>query len=283
MARPAELEIAEFLSKWYIPQTTYADRARRINDDTVEVDYIVKDYHCDPAKKPNLRGDIVVNGNVTTNTFIIDGSYPPHTEGHLRGMPIFQGHLADGTLIETATYDRSELWLASFRTIAHSEPGVPKDKLVAATTLLKEEGGVRLVRGNVVCENRVHTRAFDMKFEEGPSLPEDGIYLSQHPLFEIGAHAAAAMAFLHPELLEGERDPVFDSIGPSVLEKVIIYPGDRLTSRATLRRITSQGAFYVDVLTMRQDEPVSVLGNLGIGLLPHDLIKIKIDELQHVT
>lgn len=284
MVRPESFNIVEFLSKWYIQQTMYADSARKIDDNIVEVGYTVKDYHCDPAKKPNLRGEIVAQEKVTTNTFIIDGTQPPHTEGHLRGMPIFQGHLADGALIETATYDRSGLWLAGFRTIAHAEPGVPGDIAVATTTLMKEEEDVRTVRGVFSCEDRVHTRAFDMKFEEGPALPSDGVYLSQHQLFEIGAQAAGgAIALLYESVLQGERDPIFDSIGPSTLGKIVIRPDEVLTSRVKLRRITDQGAFYVDITMRKQDETVTTLGNLGIGFLPHDLIKARIDELQHVS
>lgn len=286
MAQPEQLDMREFLSPWYTPQTTYAELARRIGENTVEVVYVVKDYHCDPDKNPNLVGEITSEGNVTTNTFIIDSVQPSHTEGHLKNMRLFPGHLADGTLIATVTHDRTRLWLVEFRTIAHSKPGVPGDKLMATTTLLKEESEARFIRGVVNCEDRVHTRAFDMKFVGGPDLPSNGFYLSQHQLFEIGAQAAGGIVkLLHPEVFEEseeERDPIFDSIGISTLEKIILRPGDKITSRVTLRRITNQGAFYVNIDMRRQDEPIATLGNLGIGFLSHNSIKAEIDKLQHV-
>lgn len=282
MAKSTELNMAKFLSTWYIMRTTFADVAREVDGDTAEVDYAVKYYHCHPAVRPNLRGSITTEGDVTKNTFVIDGLQPPHTIGHLRDMPIFQAHLADGALIETATNNRGGLWLVRFRTITHSEPGIPGDTLIATTTLLREESGARLVRGAVHCANRVHTRAFDMRFEDGPTLPDDGFYLPQHALFEIGAQASgAAVKLLRPDLLEGERVPIFDSIGPSTLEAVVLRPGDNLTTLVRLRRVTNQGVFYTDTLVRQQGRPIAAFGNLGIGFLPRELIKAKIRELQH--
>lgn len=284
MARPEELNMAEFLSQWYIPQTTYADVAR-IRGEGVEVKYVVRDYHCNLSEKPALRGEIAREGGTVSNSLVIDGTSPLHTAGHLQGMPILPGHMADGAIIEAATFEADNLWLVSFRTIAHSEPGLPGDRLVATASILEDESGARLVRGRVECGNRVHTRAFAMRLERGPHLPNDKPYLFQHQLFEIAAQAAGgAIRLIHPEIfgVEEKKVPIFDSIGPSTLEKVVIRPDDILKSMVTVCRITNQGAFYVDIVVRRQGEPVANLRNLGIGFLPHEQIKARIDRLQQI-
>ncbi len=284
MAGPKSLEMGEFLSEWYTKQTTFADLATEAGQGIVRVEYVVKEYHADPAKKPNLRGKTTVDGRTRTNTFVIDGLEPPHTPGHLLNMPIFQGHLADGALIEAEANGKPDLWLTGIRSLTHSEPGVPGDTLVATTILLKEENDTRVVKGNVTCGERVHTRVFDMKLASGPSLPSDEIYLPQHALFEIGAQAVGGTAkLLREDLFEGDqkRDPVYASIGQSTLEPVILRPDDVLNSLVKLQRVSGVGAFYADVDITRQGERVAFFGNLGIGFLPHDLIEAKIKELQH--
>lgn len=282
MAKPEQITMGEFLSRWYTQQTTYADVARKKHNG-VEVDYVVREYHCNPSKKPALRGEIRKEGDTVSNSFIIDETTPHHTEGHLLGMPILPGHLADGAIIEAARFGADDLWLVSFRTIAHSEPGLPGDRLVATATILEDESGVRLVKGRVECKNRVHTRAFAMRLDRGPHLPSDMLYLSQHQLFEIAAQAAGgAIRLLHPEIFDTEEEkvPIFDSIGPSTLEKVTLRPEQVLKSNVTLRRLSGQGAFYLDVAMRRDNQQIATFTNLGIGFLPREQILAKIDQLK---
>lgn len=277
-----ELDMSEFLSRWYTPQTTYADVGRR-RGDGIEVEYIVRDDHCNPSEKPPLRGEITKEGGTIKNSFLIDGTLPHHTAGHLRQIPLFPGYMADGAIIEAARFGADDLWLVSFRTIAHSEPGLPNDRLVATATILEDERGARLVRGRVECENRVHTRAFAMRFERGSHLPSNKIYLAQCQLFEIAAQAAGgAIRLLHPEMFdtEEERLPIFDSIGPSTLEKAVIIPREVLKSNVTIQRLSGQSAFYLDVAMTRKGRPVANFKNLGLGFLPIEQIQARINQLQ---
>lgn len=304
---PSELNMGEFLSALYIPQTTYADRAWLVGD-TAFVEYEVKEYHCDPAKKPSVHGTITREGNVVKNMFVVDKEEPFHTEGHFNketGIQILQAHLADGAMIAAGTYDNPALWLVSIRNISHFEPGLPGDTVGATMTILEEseDGGrvtERLVKKGVVsCNDRVHTRGFDLRFEEGPLVEEGEFFLPQHALFEIGAQAAGgAIKLLRPEIFEQKPDEpddqkralVYSSKGGSQFEKVIIRPRDHVTSKVTVRRTTTvqiqdmtADAAYVDVVMSTQNGPLATVGNLGLGFVPADKLKAGIDRLKRAS
>lgn len=299
----SELNMADFLSPLYTPQTTYADWAKIVDfgNQVVDVTYVVKDYHCDPAKKPILRGEITVEGDKTTNRFMVNG-----TEGHFRPetrIEIYQAHLADGAMIATATHDNPSLWLVSIQNIAHSQPGLPGDGVVVTITKPQEsrkrnpdEG----FRGVVSCNDRVHTRGFDLRFEEGPLVDEQDFFLPQHALFEIGAQAAAGVIKkLRPDLFEGnEQDEtikqnraiVYSSKGASQFEKVVIGPRDVITSRGVLRRITTvqiqdmmADAAYVDIAMSTQRGHLATIGNLGLGFLPSGKLRAGIEALKRTS
>src|SRR3989344_2393802 len=152
--QPEQYNLAGELAKYYLAKTTYADTARRIDEKTVEVAFTIQDYHCDPNQQPSVRGDFIVTGADTTNTLIIDGQEPRHTDGHFReetGTSLFQAHLADGMLIEAGRHNQPALWLVSLRSIAHADPGFPGEIAAATFTTAKEDETGKIGKGTVRC------------------------------------------------------------------------------------------------------------------------------------
>lgn len=283
------VDVAKLLSQWYLPISTYAHEARRLDQQTVEVRYLVPGFHCDPELQPPLVGNITAtkteeggkNLTVVTNQLVVDRDpVRKHTEGHFRvetDISLLPAYMADGMQMQAARHINPRYWLSGFRTIGHFEPGLPAE--IAQAQLIMDADSQK-ARGVVTVGERVHTRGFDMQFEEGPEIPDKEWVLAQHKFFEIAAQMGGSAMFLFvPEALGDNKQVVYSSIGRSTLPLIPVFPGDELIGNVTLRRST-EFSTAVDVQIRRHQDEIWQFGNLALSFLQADMLKGKIDQLR---
>lgn len=227
------VDVARILSGLYLPETTFAQEAVKLDSKTALVTHTLTKAQCALRKTEMLRGIIGINGDTVTNTRLVDNEI---TEGHFTKFKLLAGHQGFGMLLSAGMYDRP-MWWTGVGFISFQSPAAPNDEMVATATISKDTETVRIFDGNVKRGRNTHTRAGDIQLE--PSLPDEfkGFHLPQNAWLEVGAHLGGGAIAALGEFPGDDFAPFYLGVSQSTFPKELGRPGDELSGTVTINSI----------------------------------------------
>lgn len=209
----------------YLPDTTFAKTALRINSDTAAVDHTLTLKQCTLRRSQMLVGEIAREGNNIKNTKVVDNEL---VEGHFQEFGILAGHLGFGEALRAGSFDKP-FWWTDVYSISFQTPVGLGDKVTATASIVSEDETERIISARVTRDGAIHTRARNVRLE----LAEEGVFeqphLPQNAWLEVAAHfGGGALAALGEFSFDQGLYPIYLGIGKSSLPKELGLPGDKL-------------------------------------------------------
>ena len=217
----------------YLPVTTFAQRAEKIDAITAVVTHTLTEAQCAPRKTAMLRGIIVRKGSTVTNKREVDDEI---TEGHFRTFPLLAGHQGFGMLLAAGMYD-SPMWWREAVFISFQSPASLEDEMTATAKISRDDSSGREIDGNVRRSGGIHTRADGILLEPAQPGEISGPYLPQNAWLEVGAHLGGGALAALGEFPGDDYAPIYLGTGQLKLPKELGLPGDQLTGRITVNSV----------------------------------------------
>lgn len=227
------VDVAKLLSELYLPETTFASQAQKVNDDTAIVNHTLSSAQCAPRKTQMLQGVISVEGDKITNKRIVDEEL---ILGHFINRGLLAGHQGFGLLLAAGSYD-NPMWWTEVESISFQSRALLGDEMIAIASISKDDKSGRLVSGRVASAAGTHTRARNIRLEMAQSGDFAEPHLPQNAWLEVAAHfGGGALAALGKFPGDGYA-PIYLGVGASTLPKGPAHPGDILSGVVTLKSI----------------------------------------------
>lgn len=246
-----EVDVAKLLSGLYLPETTFASRAVKIDDKTAIVTHTLTGAQCAPRKTAMLRGVIKADVNTITNTRRVDDEI---TKGHFRDFRLLAGHQGFGMLLAAGSYNHP-VWWTEISSISWQSPAVPEDEMIATVTITQNGFNGKVMRGG-----STHTQARGIRLEDANPADFSGFHLPQNAWLEVGAHFGGGAIAACGEFPGKDFAPIYLGVGQSNLPKESGLPGDELTGTVTLNSIE-----YLDIPGLGQLKVISVNADISKG------------------
>lgn len=227
------VNVAKLFSGLYLPETTFAGTALKINDRTAALDHTLTLAQCAPGKTAMLRGAISAEGNVATNRRKVNGEL---VLGHFIDFALLAGHQGFGILLAAGTYD-NPMWWTAVESVSFQSPAALEDEMIATATITRNDESARLVSGKVMRAGATHTRANDIRLEAAQAGDFEGPYLPQNAWLEVAAQFGGGALVALGEFPGDDFAPMYLGVGESTLPKELGRPGDKLQGIVTLQSI----------------------------------------------
>lgn len=217
----------------YLPVTTFADRAVRVNATTAVVTHTLTEAQCDPRKTAMLSGAIGREGSVVTNTHGVDDEI---TDGHFTTFRLLAGHQGFGMLLAAGMHD-GPMWWREAAFISFQSPASLGDEMTATAKISRDDNLGREIDGNVRRRGGIHTRADGVLLEKAQPGEISGPHLPQNTWLEVGAHLGGGALAALGEFPGDDYAPIYLGTGQLKLPKELGLPGDKLTGEVTVNSV----------------------------------------------
>ena len=217
----------------YLPVTTFARRAVRVDAVTAIVTHTLTEAQCDPRKTAMLRGAIAAEGSTVTNTRGVDDEI---TDGHFITFRLLAGHQGFGMLLAAGMHD-GPMWWRGAAFISFQSPASLGDEMTSTAKISRDDSSGREIDGIVRRSGGIHTRAGEVLLE--PALPgEISVpHLPQNTWLEIGAHLGGGALAALGEFPGDDYAPIYLGTGQLKLPKELGLPGDTITGEVTVNSV----------------------------------------------
>lgn len=256
------IDIADLLSGptgLYLPETTFADRAVRVDATTASVTHILTKAQCDPRKTVMLRGSILIKGDIITNRREVDDEI---TNGHFKTFRVLAGHQGFGMLLSAGMHDQP-MWWRGAGFISFQSPASLGDEMTATVKISRDDGLGREIEGNVRRSGSIHTRADEVLLEYAKPGEISGTHLPQNAWLEVGAHLGGGALAALGEFPGDDHAPIYLGTGRLRLPKELGLPGDKLTGIVILNSVEEMNIDGLGRLKVVSVNAVIDKGTLG--------------------
>ena len=257
------IDVAALLSKLYLPETTFASQAEKMNGKNAVVTHTLSEAQCSPRKTNMLIGEIKVDGKTITNTRMVDDEI---TKGHFITQRLLAGHQGFGMLLAAGSYDHP-MWWTEVDSISFQSPAVPGDEVIAIATITQDNELGRIVNGRVIRGPSAHTRARKIQLEYVEEGDFSRPHLPQNAWLEIAAHFGGGALAALGEFPIGDYAPIYLGVGKSSLPKELALPGDKLTGRITLNSVEELSLPDIGIMKVVSVDEIITKGTSGIWRL----------------